>query len=134
LAHSLSAEKRARRADRRRLRNRSVRSATKTQIREVLPLIEGRHPEEAEPAVHKAVAALDKAAQKGVIHANNAARRKSRLMTKYNAAVAAAAAAPTPEEEAPPKKRARRPKKEAEPAPAPATKAKATRRPRKSKE
>ena len=86
--------------------------------------------EEAELAVRKAAAALDKAAKKGVIHPNNAARRKSRLMTRYNAALAVAVA--TPEEEAPPKKRVRRPKKEAEPAPAP--KAKATRRPRKSKE
>ena len=78
-------------------------------------------------AVRRAVSALDKAAKKGVIHPNNAARRKSRLVLKYNAALAAV---PAPEEEAPPKKRARRSKKEAAPAPAP----KATRRPRKSKE
>jgi len=127
LTHSRSAEKRARSADRRRLRNRSVRSDTKTHVRQALPLIEGRRTEEAEVAVRLAVSALDKAAQKGVIHPNNAARRKSRLMTKYNAALAAV---PAPQEEPPPKARGRRPKKQEEPAPAP----KATRRPRKSKE
>ncbi len=129
MTHSSSAEKRVRSADRRRLRNRSVRSDTKTHVRQALPLIEGRPTEEAEVAVRRAVSALDKAAQKGVIHPNNAARRKSRLMTKYNAALAAAAA-PAPVEEAPPKTRGRRPKKQEAPAPAP----KPTRRPRKSKE
>jgi small subunit ribosomal protein S20 len=127
LAKGTSAEKRARRADRRRLRNRSVRSDTKTRVRQALPLIADRRTEEAEVAVRRAVSALDKAAKKGVIHPNNAARRKSRLVLKYNAALAAV---PAPEEEAPPKKRARRSKKEAAPAPAP----KATRRPRKGKD
>ncbi len=37
-------------------------------------------------AVAAAISALDKAAEKGIIHSNNAARRKSRLMTKVNAA------------------------------------------------
>jgi len=40
--------------------------------------------EEAREAVHAAVSALDKAAQKGVIHKNKAARRKSRLMKQLN--------------------------------------------------
>jgi small subunit ribosomal protein S20 len=39
--------------------------------------------------VQQAVSALDKAAQKGVIHRNNAARRKARLMKLYNEAKAA---------------------------------------------
>src|SRR5688500_19690451 len=43
---------------------------------------EGNGPE----AVAAAISALDKAAEKGIIHPNNAARRKSRLMTKVNAA------------------------------------------------
>ncbi len=42
-------------------------------------------------ALRLAVKRLDMAAAKGVIHKNQAARRKSRLMRKYNAAVAAAA-------------------------------------------
>jgi small subunit ribosomal protein S20 len=47
-------------------------------------LIEEGHLEEAREAVKEAQAALDKAAQKGVIHKNKAARRKSRLMEQLN--------------------------------------------------
>jgi len=42
--------------------------------------------EEAREAVRMAVSALDKAAEKGIIHKNNAARRKSRLMQRLNQA------------------------------------------------
>jgi len=42
------------------------------------------HLEEAREAVRVAVAALDKAAKKGIVHKNNAARRKSRLMRQLN--------------------------------------------------
>lgn len=51
-------------------------------------LIEAGRLEEAREIVRTAVSALDKAAQKGVIHKNNAARRKSRLMRKFNKAAA----------------------------------------------
>jgi|TARA_B100001971_G_C18249148_1_gene576754 small subunit ribosomal protein S20 len=44
--------------------------------------------DEAHSAVTTAVSSLDKAAQKGVIHPNNAARRKSRLLKKLNKALA----------------------------------------------
>lgn len=47
--------------------------------------------EEAEKAVVRAVSMLDRVASKGIIHKNNAARRKSRLMAKYNAALATVA-------------------------------------------
>jgi small subunit ribosomal protein S20 len=43
--------------------------------------------EEAQEVVQRAISALDKAAQKGVIHPNNAARRKSRLMKHLNQAL-----------------------------------------------
>ena len=43
-------------------------------------------PEEADPAIRQALRALDRAVRKGVLHRNNAARRKSRLMAKVNAA------------------------------------------------
>jgi small subunit ribosomal protein S20 len=46
-------------------------------------LAEGK-PDEARTAIQKAVSALDRAAGKGVIHKNNAARHKSRLMKKLN--------------------------------------------------
>jgi small subunit ribosomal protein S20 len=98
------------------VRNRSIRSATRSQIRKALPLLSANRLDEAEGVVRQAVSALDKAAEKGVIHPNNAARRKSRLMLKYNAAVSAAATAAA-EPEAKPVRRAT---KKAAPAKAPA--------------
>jgi small subunit ribosomal protein S20 len=106
------------------MRNKSVRGGTRTQVRKALPLIEGNRIEEAQTAVREAVSALDKAAEKGVIHPNNAARRKSRLMLKYNAASAGAATAV----EEPAAKPARRSTKKAASAPTPAKAAKATTR------
>jgi small subunit ribosomal protein S20 len=43
-------------------------------------------PEDADPAIRHAIRALDRAVRKGVLHRNNASRRKSRLMAKVNAA------------------------------------------------
>jgi len=117
LTHSRSAEKRVRQAEERRLRNRSIRGATRTQIRKALPLMAGNRLEEAQDAVRQAVSALDKAAEKGVIHPNNAARHKSRLMLKYNSAVSVAATAAAVEPAAKP---ARGATKKAAPAKAPA--------------
>jgi small subunit ribosomal protein S20 len=117
LTHSRSAEKRVRQAEESRLRNRSIRGATRTQIRKALPLIAANRLDEAQGAVRQAVSALDKAAEKGVIHPNNAARHKSRLMLKYNSAVSAAASAKTA---APAAKPTRRVTKKATPAKAPA--------------
>jgi small subunit ribosomal protein S20 len=122
LTHSRSAEKRVRQAEERRLHNRSVRSATRSQIRKALPLLSANRLDEAEGVIRQAVSTLDKAAEKGVIHPNNAARRKSRLMLKYNAAVSAAATAAAVEPEAKPVRRAT---KKAAPAKAPAKAAKA---------
>jgi small subunit ribosomal protein S20 len=113
LTHSRSAEKRVRQAEKSRLRNRSIRGSARTQVRKVLPLISGGRLEEAEGAVREAMSALDKAAEKGVIHPNNAARRKSRLVLKFNAAQSAAAVAAAEE---PPAKPARRATKKEAPA------------------
>jgi small subunit ribosomal protein S20 len=70
LATHRSALKRIRSSEKKRQRNQIFRSSART--------------EESEAAVRKAISALDKAAQKGVIHKNNAARRKSRLMKMLN--------------------------------------------------
>ncbi len=84
LANNKSAEKRARVAERRRVRNRTYRSASRTMVRRAEELIRAAEKEAASGAVLNAQAMLDRAASKGVIHPNNAARRKSRLMAKYN--------------------------------------------------
>ncbi len=68
-----SALKRLRQAVKRTLRNRSVKSKIKTLVKKARLT---RDPE----AVRAAVKALDKAASKGILHGNTAARRKSRLM------------------------------------------------------
>ncbi|MFC1981936.1 30S ribosomal protein S20 [Chloroflexota bacterium] len=79
-----SAEKRVRAAGRRLLRNKSMRSQCKTNITKAEKLIFSGELELAQKAVVDAVSSLDKAAEKGIIHPNNAARRKSRLLKKLN--------------------------------------------------
>ena len=72
-----------RQEQKRRLHNRSVKSLVKTQITKARNAI--AFDENAEEAVRAAVRELDRAAKKGVLHPNNAARRKSRLMKQLNA-------------------------------------------------
>ena len=83
---STSAEKAARASERKRVRNKSVRSATNTYVARAEKLISSNELEPAQEAVTAAISALDKAAKKGVIHPNTSARRKSRLMKKFNQA------------------------------------------------
>jgi small subunit ribosomal protein S20 len=85
LANTRSALKRIRSSEKKRQRNRVFRSSARTYVKKARKLIieQGRN-EESEAAVRQAVSALDRAAQKGVIHKNNAARRKSRLMKMLN--------------------------------------------------
>jgi small subunit ribosomal protein S20 len=93
LPKSKSAEKAARAARRKQLRNKSVKSATKTHVSRAEKLISSKEREPAQDAVATAISALDKAAKKGVIHPNTAARRKSRLMKKFNQAKLSSTAA-----------------------------------------
>ena len=65
-----------------------VRTSTRTQVRKARALIASGKVAEADKALQDAVSALDKAAQKGVIHKNSAARRKARLMLALNKAKA----------------------------------------------
>ncbi len=88
MPNTKSAEKRARQSEKRYTRNRVYRSSARTAVKKARTLINTGNPEATE-AVLKAVKALDVAAQKGVIHANNAARRKSRLMQALHKAEAA---------------------------------------------
>ena len=81
-----SAEKQMRVAERRRIRNKPIRTLCKTNITKAERLIFSGDLEAAQTAVVAAISSLDKAAEKGVIHSNNAAQRKSRLMDKLNKA------------------------------------------------
>ncbi len=80
-----SAEKAARRSVRQRARNRIVISTTRGYIKQANALIAASDTEKAAQATKQAIRALDKAAEKGILKKNNAARRKSRLMKKLNA-------------------------------------------------
>jgi small subunit ribosomal protein S20 len=90
LANTQSAIKRLRSSERKRQHNRVFRGQARTAVRKARSLIDKGHVEEAREAVQAAVRALDKAAAKGIIHKNNAARRKSRLMQQLNQAEKAA--------------------------------------------
>jgi small subunit ribosomal protein S20 len=83
MPNNAAARKRMRQEQKRRLHNRSVKSLVKTQITKARNAI--AFDENAEESVRAAVRELDRAAKKGVLHRNNAARRKSRLMKQLNA-------------------------------------------------
>jgi len=87
LANIKSAIKRIRSSERRRIRNRIVRSSTRTLMKKARVSINSASP--SEETIQNAMIALDRAASKGIIHKNNAARRKSRLMKQYNRTLAA---------------------------------------------
>lgn len=80
MANSRSARKRIRANERKHARNRAVRSAVRTKVararRELLTPEAGGSTEE----LRLAISALDRAAEKGILHRKNASRRKSRLM------------------------------------------------------
>jgi small subunit ribosomal protein S20 len=99
MANTKSAIKRIDISEKRRVRNAAVKSETRTYVKKARTAIT-RTLEDAPELLKEAISALDVAAKKGVIHPNNAARRKSRLVKAYNVATAAAAAAPAVEEEA----------------------------------
>jgi small subunit ribosomal protein S20 len=87
LANIKSQIKRNRQNEKRRVHNRVYRGSARTFVQKARVAVEGGDPEVAKTATLVAISTLDRAAQKGIIHRNNAARRKSRLM-KHLAALA----------------------------------------------
>jgi len=81
LANIQSQIKRNKQNEKRRLRNRAALGTARSAVIKARAAFEAGSPETKE-AVLKAISELDKAAEQGVIHKNNAARRKSRLMKK----------------------------------------------------
>jgi small subunit ribosomal protein S20 len=92
MANTRSAKKRLRQNEKRRIRNKSTKSYLKTIAKK---LREVQEQGEAEKLLKEIYKAYDKAASKGVIHKNNAARHKSRL-TKFVKEKFAGAATPSP--------------------------------------
>ncbi len=82
MANIKSQIKRNRQNEKRRVHNRVFRGKARTLVSKARTLVASGDQETSVEAVRQAVSALDKAAEKGVIHKNNAARRKSRLMKR----------------------------------------------------
>ncbi len=91
MANTQSAIKRIRRSERRRRINQVHRSRARTYAKRTRALIAAGQIEEAEAVALQAVRSLDKAAERGIIHKNKAARSKSRLMKRLNQAKEAVA-------------------------------------------
>ena len=86
MAHTKSAQKAPRVHAKKTERNKPVRSSVRTAVTKARNLLDQKDMDAAKVAVVEAAAALDRAAKKGVIHPNNAARRKSRMVKQLNAA------------------------------------------------
>ncbi len=91
MANIKSSIKRARQNEKRRAHNHYYKTTARTYIKRAQAQIAANELEEAQATVRLATKALDKAAQKGIIHRNNAARRKSRLTKALHKAMSATA-------------------------------------------
>ena len=80
MANIKSQIKRNRQNEKKRARNRVYRGKARTMVAKALVTVNSGEKESSADAVQTAISALDKAAEQGVLHKNNAARRKSRLM------------------------------------------------------
>lgn len=85
MANIRSSAKRARQAVPRTERNRSVRTACKTRIKNVRKAVDGKDAEKAKDCYRQMASELDRAVKKGVMHRNAANRRKSRLLKAVSA-------------------------------------------------
>ena len=85
MANTSSALKRMRQNERRRLRNRTVRSKVRTAVKTARTALSTPGPD-VRATVAEAIRALDKAVTKGVVHRNTAARKKSALARRLAAA------------------------------------------------
>ncbi len=81
----MPSEKSARQSVRRAARNLTTRSTAKTRVRAARRALAADTPEEAQSAVRLAMSSLDRAVKLGVLHPNNASRRKSRLAKRLGA-------------------------------------------------
>ena len=84
MANIKSAKKRINVIAKKTLRNKMIKSSTKTAIKKVAAAVETGVKDTADTAFRKAASAIDKAASKGVYHRNTAARKKSRLAKMVN--------------------------------------------------
>ncbi|HEX2973363.1 MAG TPA: 30S ribosomal protein S20 [Tepidisphaeraceae bacterium] len=91
MAHSISAKKRVRQNERCRARNRARKAAIREQVKSFTTALSSGDFTKAETELRLVAKRLDRVASKGTIHKNTAARRRSRLARRLNAAKATAA-------------------------------------------
>lgn len=84
MANIKSAKKRIKVISKKTLRNKMIKSQTKTAIKKVLTTVTEGNKEEAKAALLCAISAIDKAHTKGVLHKNTAARKKSNITKLVN--------------------------------------------------
>jgi len=89
LKKNKSAIKKAKQSEEKRVRNAHVKSTMKTQIKKTLTAIDANDKDNTSGLLKNAIASINKAASKNVIHKNNAARKVSRLSKKANKALQA---------------------------------------------
>jgi len=85
MANSAQSRKRARQAEKHRIRNANQRSNLRTYIKKVIAAVASNDHEKAQESYQKAVSVIDSAVNKGLIHKNKAARDKSRLNARIHA-------------------------------------------------
>lgn len=79
MANTLQAKKRARQAEQHRDHNAAMRSMMRTYVKKVIKAVEENDKAAAQIAYKEAVSVIDRVANKGILHKNNASRQKSRL-------------------------------------------------------
>ncbi len=84
MANTAQAKKRARQAEKSRIRNAGQRSNMRTFVKKVIAAVESGDKEQAQTAFKTAVPIIDTAVSKGLIHKNKAARNKSRLSSRVH--------------------------------------------------
>lgn len=85
VANTESAKKRLRQNEKRRLHNKTVKSEVKTLIKNCISAAEQKDKEKAEELTRLLFSKIDKAAKRGILHPNNAARKKSRVQKRVHA-------------------------------------------------
>ncbi len=89
MAYHESAKKRIRQNEKRRIRNRHVRSTLRSTLKKLEQAVEQKKVEEAKASLQRTISIVDTAASKGVIHKNKAARHVSKITRKVHSLLAA---------------------------------------------
>lgn len=85
MANTAQAKKRARQAEAHRHHNTALRSMMRTHVKKVIKAVDEKDKAAAQAAYREAVSVIDRVANKGIVHRNNAARQKSRLNNRVRA-------------------------------------------------